>query len=75
MANKHNALEMARKNKGKSVKGNLPPLGSGDRFAALKNKLAKRGKVSNPAAVAAAIGRKKYGNARMQSMAAKGRNK
>lgn len=48
-------------------------LGGGGRFAALKNKL--KGKVSNPAAVAAAIGRKKYGNAKMQAMAAKGRKR
>ena len=48
-------------------------LGSGGRFAALKNKLA--GKVSNPGAVAAAIGRKKYGAKKMASWAAKGRKK
>lgn len=49
------------------------PLGSGARFAALKAKLAAKGKVSDPAAVAASIGRKKYGPAAMQAMAAKGR--
>lgn len=50
------------------------PLGSGARFAALKAKLAARGDVADPAAVAAKIGRKKYGKAAMQAMAAKGRN-
>ena len=49
-------------------------LGSGARFKALKNKLAKKG-VRNPAAVAASIGRKKYGNKRFQAMAVKGRKR
>lgn len=48
-------------------------LGSGKRFAALKAKIAKQGNVSNPAAVAAAIGRKKFGKSRFQKLAAKGR--
>ncbi len=51
------------------------PLGSGGRFAALKAALAKRGGVSNPGAVAAAIGRKKYGAKKMAKMAAAGRKK
>lgn len=67
-----NALAQARQAK-KGMPKKQPKLGSGARFAALKAKLAKKGKVSNPGAVAAAIGRKKYGNAKMQSMAAKGR--
>lgn len=50
-------------------------LGGGGRFAALKSKLAKRGGVSNPGAVAAAIGRAKYGKGRFQAMAAKGRKR
>ena len=50
-------------------------LGSGGRFAALKSKLAKRGDVSNPGAVAAFIGRKKYGAATMAKMAAAGRKR
>lgn len=49
------------------------PLGSGGRFAALKKKLSARGDVTNPGAVAAYIGRKKYGAAKMQKMAAAGR--
>lgn len=48
-------------------------LGEGGRFAALKAKIAKKGTVNNPGAVVAAIGRKKYGNAKMQHMAIKGR--
>lgn len=67
-----NALAQARQAQ-KPGKKSAPKLGSGARFAALKAKLAAKGKVSNPGAVAASIGRKKYGNAKMQSMAAKGR--
>lgn len=47
-------------------------LGSGARFKSLTNKLSKKG-VRNPKAVAAAIGRKKYGKARFQKLAAKGK--
>lgn len=45
--------------------------GGGGRFAALKGKL--KGKVRNPGAVAAAIGRKKYGQAKMSKFSAAGR--
>lgn len=51
-----------------------PKLGSGARFKALKKKLAGKG-VRNPGAVAAFIGRKKYGKARFQKLAAKGRKR
>jgi hypothetical protein len=47
--------------------------GGGGRFAKMKSKL--KGKVKNPGAVAAAIGRKKYGKKKFQSMAAKGRKR
>ena len=50
-----------------------PPLGSGARFAALKSKIATDPGVKNPGAVAAAIGRKKYGTAKFQKLAAKGK--
>ena len=49
-------------------------LGSGGRFAYVKQQAAKSG-AKNPAAVAAAVGRKKYGAKKMASMAAKGRKK
>jgi hypothetical protein len=49
-----------------------PPLGSGERFKQLTDKLEKQG-AKNPKALAAFIGRKKYGKAKMQSMAAKGK--
>lgn len=48
-------------------------LGLGGRFAALKAKIAKEPGVTNPGAVAAAIGRKKYGAKKMSGWAAKGK--
>lgn len=51
-----------------------PKLGSGARFKALKKKVAKQG-VRDPAAVAAAIGRKKYGAKKMAKMSAAGRKR
>jgi hypothetical protein len=48
-------------------------LGSGARFAALAKKISARGDVRDPEAVAAAIGRAKYGSKRMTKMAAAGR--
>ena len=52
-----------------------PKLGSGERFKELKKSIAEKGNVSNPAAVAASIGRKKYGAEKMAKMAAAGRKK
>ena len=49
-----------------------PKLGSGARFAALAASL--KGKVRDPKAVAAAIGRKKYGKKRFQSLSRKRRS-
>ena len=50
------------------------PAGSGKNFKKLKRDLAKKG-VKDPGALAAWIGRKKYGKAKFQQMAAKGRKK
>lgn len=50
-------------------------LGGGGRFAKLKEALAHRPGVTNPGALAAAIGRKKLGNAKMESLATAGRKK
>lgn len=47
-------------------------LGGGGRFAKLKGDLADKG-AKNPGALAAYIGRQKYGAAKMSKMAAKGR--
>ena len=48
-------------------------LGSGRRFKALKREVAASG-ASNPAAVAAAIGRKKYGKEKMNALAKAGKH-
>ena len=48
-------------------------LGGGGRFAALEGKLAKRPGVTNPGALAAYIGRKKYGKSKFQKLAAGGK--
>jgi len=50
------------------------PLGAGGRFAAVEASAKKSG-ARNPAAVAAAAGRAKYGAKKMSSMAAAGRKK
>ena len=52
-----------------------PKLGTGKRFEKLTRSIAAKGDVRDPKAVAAAIGRKKYGAKKMASMAAKGRKK
>jgi len=49
-------------------------LGSGARFKALEKRLAKKG-ADSPAALAAWIGRKKYGKKRFQDLSSKGRKK
>ena len=51
-----------------------PPLGTGERFRQLRNKLARKG-VEDPDALAAYIGRKKYGKRRFQQLAARGRRR
>lgn len=54
--------------------GNQPKLGSGKRFKNLANKFAKKG-IEDPAALAAVVGRKKYGNKKMGSLAEKGKER
>ncbi len=49
-----------------------PKLGSGERFKKLTGTLESRG-AKNPAALAAWIGRKKFGTKKFQSLSAKGR--
>lgn len=48
--------------------GSKAPLGSGGRFAALEGKLASRPGVRDPGALAASIGRKKYGAKGMSAL-------
>jgi hypothetical protein len=50
-----------------------PPLGSGQRFDALAGTLAKRPGVTDPKALAAFIGRKKYGASKFAALGAKGK--
>jgi hypothetical protein len=56
---------------GKSEPASKAAPGSGGRFKAMKKKLS--GKVRDPGAVAAAIGRSKYGKGKFQQMAASGK--
>lgn len=49
------------------------PLGQGGRFAALKNTLSHEKGVTDPAGLAAYIGRKRLGKSRFQKLAAHGR--
>jgi hypothetical protein len=50
-------------------------LGGGGRFAALTHELSGKPGIYNPAGLAAALGRKKYGNKKMAAMSAAGRGK
>ena len=50
-------------------------VGGGGRFAKLKGELSHEKGIKHPGALAASIGRKKYGAKKMASMAAKGRKK
>jgi hypothetical protein len=53
-----------------------PKLGSGGRFKALVSKLEKQGKSASSAKkIAASAGIKKYGKAKMSSMASSGRKR
>lgn len=47
--------------------------GTGERFKRLKDVLGKKPGITNPGALAAKIGREKFGKAKFQKMAAKGR--
>lgn len=51
----------------------LPKLGSGKRFKMLANKLARKG-VEDPNALAASIGRKKFGSKKMSKLSQAGKH-
>jgi len=53
-------------------KAKLPKLGSGKRFQNLKSSLGKKG-ATNPGALAAWIGRKKYGNKKFTKLSTGGK--
>ena len=71
MINRSSARQQIMKSPKKKRK---PKLGSGARFKALTTQLKKRG-AKNPKALAAFIGRKKYGKKKMTAMAKKGRKR
>jgi len=50
-------------------------LGGGGRFAKLESSLANKPNIRNPAAVAASIGRKKYGKDRFANLGAAAKEK
>jgi len=58
----------------RSGKKKTPKLGTGKRFAAVEASAAKSG-ARNPKAVAAAVGRKKFGARKMSKLAATGRRR
>ena len=58
----------------KSKKKRKPKLGSGARYKKLTKSL-KKGGARNPKALAAWIGRKKYGKKKFQKLAAKGKRR
>ena len=55
--------------------GKSMAVGGGGRFAKLKGKLAKKPGIYDPGALAAKIGRKKYGKESFQKMAARGKKR
>lgn len=52
-----------------------PRLGSGKRFAALKKELAAKPGIKDPGALAAYIGKQRYGAKKMSKMAAAGKRR
>jgi len=64
---------MAKKKKSNKNNEHKPALGSGERFRKLKSKLATR--ATTPGALAAWIGRKKYGKKKMAKLSVEGRKK
>lgn len=50
-----------------------PKLGTGKRFSNLVKKLSHKAGIKDPGALAAAIGRKKFGNTKFQKLATKGK--
>lgn len=66
-------INLAVEKEPKVKKPKLPPVGSGARFKALASSLSKEKGVTDPDALAASIGRQKFGRKAFQAMAAKGR--
>tara|TARA_Y100000310_G_scaffold120160_1_gene118869 strand:- start:762 stop:992 length:231 start_codon:yes stop_codon:yes gene_type:complete len=74
MVKKSSTLVQRRSARQAYAQAKKTKVGSGKRFAAIK-KSAALGGARNPAAVAAAIGRKKYGVKRFAKMAAAGQKR
>ena len=55
------------------IKGTPPPPGEGGRFKAITKALSKRKGIKNPKALAAWIGRRKWGKKKFQAMAVAGK--
>ena len=68
------AMASAKKKKKNDDEESKPKLGSGERFKKLSGELEKKG-AKDPKALAAYIGRQKYGAKKMAKMAAAGRKK
>lgn len=66
------ALQKRHKKTKKMRKYKMPKLGTGKRFSNLTKKLSAKG-AKNPKALAAFIGRKKFGGAKMAQLSAHGR--
>ena len=73
IANTFGSLQPDLKESYAGKKKMKPRLGSGERFAHLKNMLAKKPGIKDPGALAAKIGRKKYGKEKFQKLAAHGK--
>ncbi len=58
---------------GIKAKAKKPKLGTGARFRALESELSKKQGIKNPAALAASIGRKKFGAKKFGKLSAKGK--
>lgn len=71
---KDEAMDKVVSSKMRSKSYRKPKLGSGARFKQLKGKLAAKG-ATNPSALAAYIGRKKYGAKKMGKLSAAGKKK
>ena len=69
---KKTGQKVTYKKGGETKKPKKPKLGSGKRFSNLTSKLKKQG-AKDPKALAAFIGRKKFGAKKMASLAAKGK--
>ena len=72
--NKPSTLAQRRAARQQYARASKKPLGEGSRFKAIV-KAAKLGGAREPEAVAAAVGRKKYGQKKMTRMAVAGKKK